>query len=308
VKKLQNLAMLFMMALVLSIPGHASEVVITDEMVKQSIEKYGVNIYAEYQAAEELRNEYKDYSMKEPEIKSGIKEAKRSVATRFVYFEDDMYRIYCRAGFITTIYLNPDEEIIYTAGGDTARWVIDVGKTGSSEGERQIVAVKPFLAGIKTNLVVNTNKRSYNFFLHAANDWYNPEVRFLYPQDEKMKFQNKAATTLGQTTKVSLDKLNYEYKWNNKRIFFAPKQVFDDGEKTFIILREAVKTREIPVVYIKDEQTGNLAIVNSRMNENTIVIDRLFDAATLKLGKKEVVIKRKGAYTRRADSASRVRR
>ena len=55
-----------------------------------------------------------------------------------------MYRIYARAGFITTIYLNPDEKVIYLAGGgDTARWVIDVGSTGSNKGQQQIVAVKP---------------------------------------------------------------------------------------------------------------------------------------------------------------------
>ena len=77
--------------------------------------------------------QYEDFSYQEPVIKTGLKEAKQNVKTTFVYNENDMYRVYARTGFLTTIYLNSDEEVIYLAGGDTARWAIDEGVTGSKE-------------------------------------------------------------------------------------------------------------------------------------------------------------------------------
>ncbi|MDR3258676.1 MAG: TrbG/VirB9 family P-type conjugative transfer protein [Fusobacteriaceae bacterium] len=280
---------------------------ITQEMVDDSIRKYGINIYEETQAVEEIKSTYVDYSMKEPEIKSGLKDAKRNIATNFVYVENDMYRIYCRAGFITTIYLNPDEEIIYTAGGDTARWVIDQGTSGSEKGVRQVVVIKPFFTGIKSNLLINTSKRSYNFFLQAANDWYNPAVEFLYPKEAQKALENIKKNTIASTN-VSLESLNYDYKWNKKKYYWSPREVFNDGSKTFVILNEAIKNREIPVLYIKDEQTGKLALVRYRMQDNVAVIDRLFEQATLKMGKKEITIKRKGSMVRNESDIYRIRR
>lgn len=240
---------------------------------------------------------YVDFSMKEPVIRAGLAEAKKNVATNFIYNENDMYRIYTRAGFITSILLQPGEEVVYLAGGDTARWTVDQGITGTKEGNRTVIAIKPFEAGLKTNLVVNTNKRSYNFFLHSANDWYNPVVTFLYPQEIKMA-QIKKEATQENITVVDASNLNFKYEYNNKNYKWAPAQVFDDGQKTYLVMKPEMKTDEAPALFVQDS-SRELNLVNYRLKGNYYIVDRLFDRAVLKLGKNEIIIKRNGTFVRK---------
>ena len=99
-------------------------------------------------------------------IQSGEKEAIQNVTATFVYNENDMYTIYSRVNNISVIMLQPNEKISYIAGGDTARWGIDYAETGSEQGTRQCVYIKPFQVGLRTNLIINTDKRSYQFNLY----------------------------------------------------------------------------------------------------------------------------------------------
>lgn len=241
--------------------------------------------------------EYVDFSMAEPEIKSGAKAARQNIGTTFVYNEKDMYRIYCREGFLTTIYFNPDEEITFMAGGDTERWTVEEGITGSKDGSRTIVTLKPFMTGIKTNLIINTNKRTYNFFLHAANDWYNPMVSFKYPQDIMIK-NLKRKQQDAQLTPVNLENLNYDYTWKKTKDPWNPIQVFDDGKQTFVVLNKKSSSYPIPVLFIKDEQTGKEAMVREGYNPETNIytIDRLVSQIVLQYGKKKIIIKKDGSF------------
>ena len=238
--------------------------------------------------------EYVDFTAKEPVIRSGLKEAKRNIKTDFVYNPNDMFRVYAREGFLTTILLNADEKIIYLAGGDTARWAIDEGVVGTKDGNKTIVVVKPFYEGLKTNLIINTTKRSYNILLHSAVDWYNPIVAFLYPNEKLGSFLAKE----DQETKINIADINFKYDWNNKKYNFAPKMVYDDGKKTFFKMSEKFKTGEAPALFAKDEQTGDIVNVNFRYNPETniYIIDRLLKQAVLIVGKKEIIIKRKGSF------------
>lgn len=283
---------------------------VTQEMIDESMKLYGINIYEETQVAEQVEKMYQDFSMKEPQIKSGLKDAKRNVKTNFVYADGDMYRIYARAGFLTTIYFNPDESITYIAGGDTARWVIDEGTAGGKDGTRQIITLKPFFPAIKTNLVVSTDKRSYNFFLHSANEWYNPTVEFLYPQDIKDKIA-KNKNNIITTTNVSVDNLNFGYRWGKKKYNWSPVQVYDDGKKTFVTFRQDISTREIPAIFIRDEQTGKEALVRNRFggkDNNVFVLDRLVDQMILKSGKRSIIIRRNGSFIRNESNNYPIRR
>ena len=242
---------------------------------------------------------YEDFSYKEPIVQTGLRQAKENVKTTFVYNENDMYRIYCRAGFITTINLKEDEEVTYLAGGDTARWAIDVGTAGGIKGQHQIIVLKPFFPSIKTNLVVSTNKRTYQFFLVSAKDWYNPNISFVYPQDTqlaKMKLEKKKE----ESTPINIENLNYNYEWKKSKSMINPTQVFDDGQKTFIVMPQEINTSELPVLLLKDEQTGEGAIVRYRYNpkNRTFIVDRLFKQAILRLGKNEIVIKQSGSFIR----------
>ncbi|BBA53207.1 conjugal transfer protein TrbG (plasmid) [Fusobacterium varium] len=241
--------------------------------------------------------EYVDFSMAEPEIRSGAKAARQNIGTTFVYNEKDMYRIYCREGFLTTIYFNPDEEITFMAGGDTERWTVEEGITGSKDGNRTIVTLKPFMTGIKTNLIINTNKRTYNFFLHAANDWYNPMVSFKYPQDIMLK-NLKRKQQDAQLTPVNLENINHNYEWKKTKDTWCPLQVFDDGQKTFILLSKKADANQLPAIFMRDEQTGKEAMIRANYNPDTnyFIIDRLVSQVVLQYGKKKIIIKKDGSF------------
>lgn len=78
-----------------------------------------------------------------------------------------------------------------------------------------------------------------------------------------------------------------------KKVEFTPKQVFDDGLKTYLVM--PTNLQEMPVIYIIDDEDTkeNLQLVNYRTKGRYIIIDRLFNEAKLVLGKKEVSITKK---------------
>jgi len=235
---------------------------------------------------------YKDFSMKDPVIRTGLKEAKENISRNFIFNQGDMYRIYAREGFLTTILLQPGEEVEFLGGGDTSRWAIEQAITGSNEGERTAIYIKPFQQEIKTNLVINTNKRQYHFFLQSAKNYYNPLISFLYPRESQLKYKVQKLKDEKQLTPVNTEDLFFGYKINHSRYKIAPSQVFDDGNKTFLIMKKEIKSSEAPVIYVEDPLTGDIALVNYRIKGNYYIIDRIFDKAIIKLGKKEVKIKR----------------
>ena len=230
---------------------------------------------------------------KNAKIVSGYKTAKEGVQTVFTYNEDDMYTIYARISYLTTIMLAPEETITFVGGGDTSRWRRATGTTGSTEGTREVVYIKPLYTGLKTNLVINTNKRSYQINLISDKTLYNPLVKWTYPQDEflameaQKKFneeREKSQETINDPTS-----LDYKYTISTNKYDFAPQQVFNDKDKTYIHLKENLQ--EMPSLYIKD---GNkLLLVNYRVKGSYLIVDRLFTEAELRIDNKKVIIKKK---------------
>lgn len=220
-------------------------------------------------------------------IISGIREAKNGVQTNFVYNEDAMYTIYCRVNYLTAIMLAPNEQIISVSGGDTARWQKSQSTTGSSEGTRQVIYIKPFSINLRTNLIINTNKRMYNINLYSAKEWYNPVVKWLYP-DEVMKLQEAKQKTI--VTTGSLADHNYQYTISTRKYDFAPSTIFDDGQKTYFVLKNV---QELPVFYIREKGSKEDQLVNFRIQGNYYIIDRIFEEGILKLGNKRIVVKNK---------------
>ena len=193
--------------------------------------------------------------------------------------------------------MNPDEDIIHAEIGDATRWSIQTYYTGTSKGMSPAISIKPFIPELRTNLVISTTKRMYNLVLEAKVNSYAPVIGFEYPKEIEIAKQ-KERNLKAQETKVNINELNYDYSWKKEKEIWSPLQVFDDGERTFILLDERVKATQLPTLFIKDEQTGEAAIVRHRYNPETrfYIVDRLFQQAILKYGEKEIVIKRKGSF------------
>ena len=247
--------------------------------------------------ATEYASEYDPYPTEEPTIEKGYKNSKTNINSTYFYNENDSYNIATRAGYITTIILNPDEDIIHAEIGDATRWSVQTYYAGTSRGMSPAISIKPFIPELKTNLVISTTKRMYNLVLEAKVNSYAPVISFEYPKEIEIAKQ-KERNLKAQETKVNVNNLNFEYTWNKNKETWSPVQIFDDGEQTFIVMGEKVKATELPILFIKDEQTGEGASVRHRYDPETryYTVDRLFKQATLRYGNKEIIIKRKGSF------------
>lgn len=219
-------------------------------------------------------------------IVSGEKDAKEGINTTFIYNEDSLYLVYGRVNYTTGIMLNPDEKMTYITAGDTSRWNYEKTETGTSEGLKEIIYIKPSRVDINTNLTINTTKRIYNIKLISHKKLLNPIVKWRYPNEafaKKIEKENKEEAVL-----TNADNLNFAYTVSTTKYDFSPLRIYDDGVKTFIVLKNV---QEQPEFFIKEK--SNLLRVNYRVKNNLLIVDRLFDEAILKIDKKQVILKRK---------------
>ena len=220
------------------------------------------------------------------EIISGKREAIQRVSTIFSYYKNNIYEIYTKPNYLTTIKLDKGEEINFIGGGDTERWLLEQAKGGDDN--RNYVYIKPIESGLLTNLVINTNKKTYYLNIESSETMYNPLVEWIYPYDEKIAVF-KSEQVNEKLESGSVESLNFEYKITENIYTWSPKEVFDDGTKTYLIMKKQMFSSEAPVFYVKDGK--NLNLVNYRLKDNKIIIDRIFKEGVLKLGKKTIKIK-----------------
>jgi P-type conjugative transfer protein TrbG len=200
-----------------------------------------------------------------------------------------LFQIYTAPMRVTDLMLQPGERIVgQPASGDTVRWVLAVGKSIDSGLEQWHVYIKPTRPGLHTNLAINTDKRTYLVELHSFKESYMAAVKWRYPQEELAKLTaetTEAAEHERNSAPVaSLEKLNFRYviKVVEGKPVWAPLQVFDDGEKTFIRFPPTMRSGESPALFVlRDDQTQ---LVNYRVRQEFYVVDRLFQSAVLRVG------------------------
>ena len=92
-------------------------------------------------------------------------------------------KVVCRPNRVTDIALQPGEKVNAVHAGDTVRWQISPAKSGAGAFEVVHVVIKPLMPDISTNMLVMTDRRTYNLDLVASDKNYIPALRFSYPQD-----------------------------------------------------------------------------------------------------------------------------
>lgn len=218
------------------------------------------------------------------------------VATGFVsgsqvypFSEGTIYQVYAAPGLVTDIALQPGENLVAVASGDTARWVIGDTTSGSGEGKQTHVLVKPFSAGLLTNLVITTDRRAYHVRLVSTGGTALSSMRWTYPQDELLALRRKAEVVQAAApiaTGLSVEALHFNYAIRGDRPAWRPLRVFDDGSKTYVEFPASLATGEAPPLFVIGGD-GKAELVNYRLRERFYVVDRIFDAAELRLGRKK---------------------
>ena len=224
----------------------------------------------------------------------------------FAYAPGNLYQVTAAVGRVTAIQLQPGESLSDTgavAAGDTVRWVIGEAASGSGSSRRMQILVKPTDPGLVTNLVINTDRRTYIVELRSTASTYMASVAWSYPQDEliALKASTDAAARMAETQVASgLDpaRLEFGYRLKGDRPDWRPAQVFDDGAKTYILFPATIAQSELPPLFLIGE-SGKAELVNYRVSGRYMVVDRLFARAELRLGTKKLKTVRIERVTRR---------
>lgn len=212
----------------------------------------------------------------------------------YPYGEGVLYRLFAAPERVTDIALQPGETIVSVAAGDTVRWTVGDTTSGSGDTKRAHLLVKPFSAGLATNLLITTDRRTYHVQMDSTSATAMAALSWTYPQDEmiairRQQAEAKAAAPLA--TDLVVENLSFDYAITGDSPAWRPLRAFDDGRQTFIEFPASIATGEAPPLFVLDEK-GEASLVNYRMSGRFYVVDRLFGAAELRLGAKKQSIVR----------------
>ena len=203
------------------------------------------------------------------------------------WWDGAVYHLMTAPERVCDIALQPGETLIAVAAGDTARWVIGDTISGSGPTRRTHILVKPAASGLRTNLVITTDRRVYHLEL-ASGAQAMTGIAWTYPQDELLalrKAQAALAAAEPVAAPVAVDRLNFNYAIEGDVPAWRPVRAFDDGSQVFIEFPPALDSTEAPPLFVIGT-SGKAELVNYRKRGRYYVVDRLFEAAELRLGGK----------------------
>jgi P-type conjugative transfer protein TrbG len=209
----------------------------------------------------------------------------------YPYSAGSLYQVYTAPGEVTDIELEPGERLTGSgpvAAGDTVRWIIGDTESGSGAAQRIHILVKPTRPDLTTNLVINTDRRTYLLELHSDRHTYMASVSWQYPEDEliALRGENAAAEAAAPISAgVDVTRLNFRYRITGDDPPWRPLTAFDDGAKVYIEMPSGIAQGDMPPLFIIGPQ-GDGQLVNYRVHGNYYIVDRLFAAAELRLGGK----------------------
>ena len=104
-------------------------------------------------------------------------------------------------------------------------------------------------------------------------------------------FYGRIAQAGGEAYFVDPQFLSFDYRIIRpffRRPAWTPTLVYDDGRRTYIVFPEGVLMRELPVVF-----ENRADVVNFRVNRNIIIIDKLIEHLTVRLGNQVITIEKR---------------
>jgi type IV secretion system protein VirB9 len=206
-------------------------------------------------------------------------------AARYVYTyaPGALYELYANPNFISTILLEEGETLQAIAAGDTSRWQVSETTSDGAFAPRTIVLVKPAAAGLRTNIVLVTDRRSYLVEAQSqAGESYSAQIAWCYPE-----------RATGPASMASAAALNFDYRLRvvrGARPAWLPVRVFDDGRRTWIEFAAETEAADLPPLFVVTPEGAELA--NYRIEGRRYMVDRLFDRAELRLGVRAPIIVR----------------
>ena len=114
----------------------------------------------------------------------------------YPFADGALYQVYSAPGQVTDIALQEGEQLVGSgpiAAGDTARWIIGDAESGTSAAKRVHILVKPTRPELITNLVINTDRRTYHLELRSTEKTYMASVSWHYPHDRLIALHRRTS-------------------------------------------------------------------------------------------------------------------
>jgi type IV secretion system protein VirB9 len=262
--------------------------------------------YEEEQRARQWANVFEDLALREIDNKAlelvrEFGEAKGAVppitgvaGSVVITYSSYTPKIVCRPMYVTDVILQSGESVTGVHPGDPVRWTFVPSVSGAGETAQTHVLIKPLAADISTNVIINTDRRTYQLDLVSSAKDFMPSISFAYPDDslkawdsfldeQRKKRENSLTLASGYSVDPADLYLDYEVR-GSESLRWKPVRVWDDGVKTYIQFKpgSTKKSVEAPVLVVYEHKKE--VLVNYRVSEDMYIVDRVFDKAALIVG------------------------
>ena len=224
--------------------------------------------------------------------------ARAQAIQEYDYVPDRIYQVHAGLGITTQIELSPNEKVVDYSTGFTSGW--DLIRRDN------VFYLKPKDVDVDTNLVIRTEMHSYIFELRVvATDWkvldqakqagVQYKITFKYPNNTEFKSQAQSVPQLS----TALDSnrhynFGYDYSTRTRQRWLIPTVVYDDGQFTYIKMTDMTifPTGDFPAVFAREREDSEDFVVNTTVENNTIVVHGTYPYLVIRHGKNTVGLRR----------------
>lgn len=225
------------------------------------------------------------------------------VIEQYTYAADKVYPVRTGLGITTQIELSPHEEILDFSTGFSGGW--DISRRGN------VFYLKPKNVDVDTNLLVRTAAHSYIFELKVvATDWrvldqaraagVQYRITFAYPGDTSFAGESARPQEPDAELNTGVEPgrayhFNYDYAQRKRGpAWLVPTTVYDDRRFTYIRMGDRTRfpSGNFPVVFARDSEGGDEFVVNSTVQDDTIVVHGTYPYLVIRHGDNVVGLRR----------------
>ncbi|RDZ28745.1 TrbG/VirB9 family P-type conjugative transfer protein [Lysobacter silvisoli] len=232
--------------------------------------------------------------------------AAAQVVQEYEYEPSRIYQVRTGLGITTQIELDPNENILDYSTGFSSGW--DLSRRDN------VFYLKPKNVDVDTNMMIRTSMHSYILELKVvATDWRVLEqakqagvqykVKFVYPKDTEFTAKSTKEEPPAPVPEIStaLDKarvyhFDYQYSTRSakKKVWLIPVNVYDDGQFTYVKMSNLkdLPTGNFPAVFARERESGEDFVVNTTVEENTIVVHGTYPYLIIRHGNNVVGLRR----------------
>ncbi|NML17010.1 P-type conjugative transfer protein TrbG [Azohydromonas sp. G-1-1-14] len=158
------------------------------------------------------------------------------------------------------------------------------------------LVAKPMDVGLRASLFLYTDRRTYHIVLRSHLEHNMPLVAFTYPEDDRSKLaavqaqqQRTQERTIPGAGGDTLDRLSFDYKFDNGPKDLRPTRVYNNGSKTVVEMPPDMANGELLSLVVLREEGGLFSDdkqdrLNGRFVNGRYIVDGLFDKAVLVSG------------------------